>query len=198
MHPSFVSHSFVVSPIIRKLSLPDSGSKVAGINTGISKERAKEIFGNVGDPATLDEVARLAALAGLELSIIPSGFGAKAFTEVEKFPTIHVDPAVYPKRVMDMIEKVCDFCIDMRIDTQLSSTEFDRLFRISPDFLANACDVGKAGNIRLDEIFAYLERFGATMATFPRESDLTNYYRTLVEMDREAANDPMPSARKVA
>lgn len=198
MHPSLIFHSFIVSPIIRKLSLPDSGSKVSRINTGISKERAKEIFGNVGVPATLDEVAKLAALADLELSIIPSGFGAKAFIEVEKFPAIHVDPAVYPKRVMDMIEKVCDFCIDMRIDTQLSGPEFDRRFRTSSEFLASACDIGKAGNIRLDEMFAYLERFGVALATFPRESEFTNYYRSLVEMDREIANDHIPMARKVA
>lgn len=185
MHSYSVAHSFVVSPIIRKLTQPDSVCRAIKIRTGIDRTRARQIFANEGEPIRLDEIARLSAFAGLELSVVPSGSASRAFTEVERYLFSTEDVGSYPKRVVDMIEKVCDFCVDVRLDTGLSGDAFDRAFPTSENFLAGLCDVGKAGDITFKEMFGYLEKFGATLAAFPRQSDFTNYYRTLATLDAE-------------
>ena len=198
MHSPSVAHSFIVSPIIRSIANARINSGGISIRSGITRTRAKDIFRNEGEDATLDEIARLAALVGMELSIVPEDCGHRAFTEVERYPVHHIDTSSYAARAVNMVEKVADLCIDLRLSTQLSSVEFEKRFAASPEFMAKLSHEGAVGELTVGDMHGYLTRFGAALATFPKASAYTNYYRALMELEPETEFTPIATALKVA
>jgi hypothetical protein len=178
-----VARSMCFSPILHAIT--ESGIKPGEIAflTGLDNARVFEVAMGRGPEATLEEAARFASLVGMELSVVPEPAGIAAFTEWNKYPIIRANMGGYARRIVDMTEKVADFCVDLRIATELPSAIFERCFNVEEGFMCRIADNELSAATNLQEMYAYLSAFGATLAAFPRTSPYTNYYRALMEIE---------------
>lgn len=179
MHCQDTALSLLLSPIARGAALIGIGRGFTARESGIPSERIRDIFAARGEDPTIEEIARLAAIVDQEVSIVPNGCAVRAFTEVENHYAYRGAPSSHGTRVIEMLTKISDLCIDMRIETGLSSAQFERKLGFGPDFMARLADFTQAGSISVTQFNAFLGVFGATLATFPRVSEYTNYYTAL-------------------
>jgi hypothetical protein len=189
MHPHDTALSLLLSPIARGAALIGIGRGFTARESGIPSERIRDIFAARGETPSVEEIARLAAIVDQEVSVVPDECAIKAFTEVEAYHAYRGDASTHGTRVIEMLTKVSDLCIDMRLDTGLSSAQFARTHGFGPDFMARLADFTQAGSISITEFNAFLGAFGATLATFPRVSRYTNYY-TALSADNEVVYSP--------
>nr|WP_250807679.1 hypothetical protein [Neorhizobium tomejilense] len=195
MHTYDTALALLLSPIARGSALVGIGRGYLSKASGIPSDRIRDIYAKRGDEPTIEEVARLAAIVDQEVSIVPESCGARAFTEVEEHAAFKGDRASHGMRVVDMLEKVSDLCIDMRLSTGMSNAAFERTHGVGSAFMAKLADFSRNGSISICEIHAYLAPFGATLATFPRTSEYTNYY---VALAAEASASQAPMTMKAA
>ena len=199
MHDYTVARSMCLSPILS--ALHENGIKIDEMSflSGIQKERIVDIGMGVGTEANLEEVARLASLVGMELSVVPQAAAINAFTE----PTVHrvkrADMSAYARRVVSMTDKVADLCIDLRLATELPSGTFERQYGIDERFMTRMADIEQSAAANLQEMYTYLRAFGATLASFPAKSKYNNYYRALMATKQiESANARTAPCLRVA
>lgn len=195
MHDYNVARSMCLSPIMS--ALHENGIKYdeMAFLSGISKERILSIGMGVGAEASVEEVARLASLVGMELSVVPQAAAINAFTE----PTVHrvkrADMSGYARRVVSMTDKVADLCIDLRLATELPSGTFEREYGVDDRFMSRMADIEQSAATSLQEMYAYLRAFGATLASFPAKSEFNNYYRALMTTTQPANASASPSLK---
>jgi hypothetical protein len=175
-----VARSMCLSPILSAIT--KAGIKTGEISffTGMPHPRVLEIAFGQGGEATLEEAARLASLVGMELSVVPEAAGVAAFTEFAAHRIERADMGGYARRIVEMTEKVADFCVDLRIATELPAGAFERRFVIEDGFMTKIADNERSSSTDLQEMYKYLSAFGATLASFPKASKYTNYYRALM------------------
>ncbi|MCV9965089.1 hypothetical protein OIU34_24635 [Pararhizobium sp. BT-229] len=174
-----VARSMCISPIMSALKSNGIGFDEASFLSGLGKGRLLEIGMGIGQEANIEEAARLASLVGMELSIVPETAAIYAFTEIAVHRTAKADMTGYARRVVEMTEKVSDLCIDLRLATELPTGVFERHYGIEEGFMARLADVTRSASTNLQEIFNYLNAFGATLTSFPRKSEYVNYYRAM-------------------
>jgi hypothetical protein len=175
-----VARSMCLSPIFS--AIHETGIKTGEVAylTGMAQPRIIEIALGHGAEATIEEVARLASLVGMELSIVPEAAGVAAFTEFDAHRITRADMGGYARRIVEMTEKVADFCVDLRIATELPTNTFERVFGIEDGFLTKIADSERSSSTDLQEMYKYLSGFCATLASFPKTSEYTNYYRAVM------------------
>jgi hypothetical protein len=198
MHDYTVARSMCLSPIMSALHENGINFDEMAFLSGIPKERIVNIGMGVGAEASIEEVARLASLVGMELSVVPQAAAINAFTE----PTVHrVERSLmasYARRVVSMTDKVVELCIDLRLATELPSGTFEREYGIDDRFMSRMADIEQSAAANLHEMFSYLKAFGATLVSFPAKSEFNNYYRAMMATKREPANVRTAPSLKVA
>ncbi|MDW9479029.1 hypothetical protein GOB57_10175 [Sinorhizobium meliloti] len=198
MHDYNVARSMCLSPIMSALHSNGINLGEASFLSGIEKQRILDIGMGVGTETSIEEAARLASLVGIELSVVPEDAAVNAFTEITVHRVSRADMTGYARRVVAMTDKVADFCIDLRLATQLPAGVFERRFGVEQGFMARLADCSRAASTNLLEMYTYLGSFGATMASFPAKSRYANYYRALMATEKELANGPIATVLKVA
>lgn len=185
-----VARSMCLQPIFSAIT--EAGIRAGEVSylTGMDNRRLMEISLGHGPEVTIEEAARLAALAGMELSIVPETAGVAAFTEFDAHRIERADMSGYARRIVEMTEKVADFCIDLRIATEMPTSQFERHFGVEDGFLAKIADSERSSSTNLQEMYKYLSAFCSTLAAFPKASQYTNYYRALVATNQ---NEPISS-----
>jgi hypothetical protein len=183
-----VARSMCLSPILS--AIHKAGIKTGEVSylTGMAQPRILEIALGHGPEATIEEAARLASLVGMELSIVPETAGVAAFTEFDAHRITRADMSGYARRIVEMTEKVADFCVDLRIATEMPTSQFERLFGVEDGFLTKIADSERSSSTNLQEMYKYLSSFCATLAAFPKASQYTNYYRALMATNQ---NEPI-------
>ncbi|MBY3151238.1 hypothetical protein HFO56_02415 [Rhizobium laguerreae] len=179
-----VARSMCLSPVLS--AIHKAGIKTGEISylIGMDQPRVLEIALGHGPEATLEEAAMLAALVGMELSVVPERAGVAAFTEFDGHRIERADMGGYARRIVEMTEKVADFCVDLRLATGLPTGAFERNFGVDGGFMTKIADSERAPSTDLHEMYRYLSAFGATLASFPKTSQYTNYYRALMATAR--------------
>jgi len=188
MHSFDVARSFAVYPLIGAFWKAGIGRREAAELSGLPAARITEIQSGTGAEANLEEIARLAAVVGYELSVVPAEAGSKSFTEMEAFPAHREPSGGYARRVVEMIDKVTELCVDLRLSTGLPSGAFERMYAVDDGLVKTFADPSSSGSVTLDRAYAYLNRFGAALGCFPRSSAFTNYYRAMVEVAAPACD----------
>jgi hypothetical protein len=175
-----VARQMCLQPILN--AIKEAGIRAGEVSylTGMDQRRLVEIAVSHGPEVTLEEAARLAALAGMELSIVPESAGIAAFTEFNEHRIERADMGGYARRIVEMTEKVADFCVDLRIATEMPTSQFERRFGVEDGFLTKIADSERSSSTTLQEMYKYLSSFCATLAAFPKASQYTNYYRALM------------------
>ncbi|MCS4089516.1 hypothetical protein [Rhizobium sp. BK176] len=183
-----VARRMCLDPILN--AIKEAGIRAGEVSylTGMDQRRLMEIALSHGPEVTIEEAARLASLAGMELSIVPEAAGVAAFTEFDAHRIKRADMNGYARRVVEMTEKVADFCVDLRIATGLPGRKFERKFGIEDGFMSKIADSDRSSSTNLQEMYRYLSAFGATLAAFPKTSQYTNYYRALLATNQ---NEPI-------
>lgn len=198
MHDYTVARSMCLSPIMGALTRNGIKLREAAHLSGIDRKRIVDISMGLGDEANIDEVARLAALVGMELSVVPEEAGIWAFTEFETRTTKRDDMLGYVRRIIAMTDKVADFCMELRSSTGLPSPVFERRYGVEEGLMDRLADHSRSAGTTLAQMYAYLNSFGATLAAFPKSSPFNSYSRAVELLESERKAQASASVLKVA
>lgn len=197
MNAHNVARSLVISPIVRNASRSMMGLSTLSRLSGLSRSRIVDILNEGASDPTLDEVARLAASVGLEISVVPEDCGVQAFIEVENHPMTK-DASSFLPRVVNMIYKVADLCVDIRLSTDLPGPVFEKRFKVDPGLMILLADNSSAGTVKMSALHDYMASFGLSLASFPKDSLYTSYYRALASLETETLVQPIATKLRVA
>jgi hypothetical protein len=187
--------SFVTQPILYAFETKSTRISEISAKTGIAPDRVKALLISPDSDGSIEEFACLAALCDQELSIVPSSKAPDCILETVIAANIVETGNDYAQRVVRMVEKIADHCLDVRLASQLPLAEFARSIKVHPSFVKAFADIETASQATISQLHHYLSQFGMTLASFPARSNFTNYYRALAA--ENAAVSPAP-ALKVA